>query len=813
MFEPLFDKYRARVVLPTVLAPEFREFEGIKVWATQKMAVRDAAFQACQALHKAGLLNDRFLPTHKYLMSELSLEAIERRQNLAVTSSCQSPWYRVAEAWKQSEVYYKVEIEDISRSGLLPRMSAILPLRLPCPVEFKIYWNESTTITIRLTPTGEVDKSLVPCAAQATYLILNSVLSGRLEKECLDFSCLFLPNIQCAAEEIQDWCTRVRGSTAASGCLKLGDQLTPMQVGLASQEDTQHRPWIVEKVVIVKEPQFDSEGVPGEFLEVPHITGSVWPKRTDFTHKVSGEAHTQKKSYPLDKCTIAKLPAAYSIFALFIPPILHNIEIYLHADSLRKTILNTLNIKDLNLLVSAISSPVAREETNYQRLEFLGDAALKLYASLQLAATKPQWHEGMLTAYKERIVSNHRLSAIATNLELDQYVLVDPFTALKWRPMYNSNYVETQKTSERSISTKVLADVVEAIIGATVVDGGLEGAKASLNLFIPDESWLSIDEDIQLLYEAVPLSDNGIVPANIPKIEAMIGYTFTKKKLLVEALTHASSLSCAMPYQRLEFIGDALLDHLITEPVFKHHKDLSAPEMHLLRTTLANGDFLAFLCMKIFMQEERHEVIQGIKKGQITTKATSHTIRLIQTLRHSSPELGESQIITLERFERLRDQIDEALQTSDEYPWVMLCQLQAPKYMSDIMESLLAAIFIDSRGSWDECKKFLSRIGLMHYLDRALNGSIDLMHPKQRLGEVVGTKKVRYATTKMDDLRLSCSVFVDDEEIASARDALSEFEAETVAAYKAVVAWKERPAGEKEEVSHDIDSASLLLQN
>ncbi|KAI5307277.1 Dicer-like protein 2 [Ascosphaera pollenicola] len=811
ILKPQSEGFCAKVILPTVLAREFREFEGSKVWLTQRMAVRDAAFQACQALHKAGLLNDRFLPMHKHLMSEPSLDPIEKRQNMTMTSSCQSPWYRVAEAWKQAQAYYKIVIEDVSSSGLIPRMLAILPVRLPCPIEFKIHWNESITLTIRLTPADEVDKSLLSSAAEATYLILDSVLSGRLDKESLDFSCLFLPDIQSLPGGIKSWCAAVQGFTVASKCLGLGGEVTLQQFGLASQDDTQHRPWIVEQVVLVKEQQYDSEGIPGETIEVPHVKGTVWPKRTDFTHKVAGEAHTQKKSYPLEKCRIAKLPAAYSIFALFIPAILHKIEVYLHADHLRRTILGPLDIQDLNLLVSAISSSSAREGTDYQRLEFLGDAALKLYASLQLAATKPQWHEGMLTGYKERIVSNHRLSAVAMKLGLDQYILVNAFTALKWKPNYNTNFAEARPMRERRISTKVLADVVEAIIGATIVDGGLDKAKASLKCFVPDESWLSLHEDIQLLYDAVPLSDDGVLPTNIHKIEAMIGYEFTKKTLLVEAMTHPSSLSCTMPYQRLEFIGDALLDHLITEPVFQCSQELSAPEMHLVRTTLANGDFLAFLCMKVATQEGRHEIVQGGKKGQVTTKATMHTVRLIQTLRHASPELGESQVKTLERFERLRGEIDTALQSSDEYPWVALCQIQAPKYMSDIIESLLAAIFVDSRGSWDECKEFLSRLGLMRYLDRALAGSIDMVHPKQRLGEIVGTRKVRYVTSKMDDLRLNCSVLVDDEEIASAKDALSEFEAETLAAYKAVAIWKLRTAEDKEQEKRDADSDGMVL--
>ncbi|KAI5278252.1 Dicer-like protein 2, partial [Ascosphaera aggregata] len=180
--------YRAKVILTTILRPEFREYEGIESWLTQRMAIRDAAFQACKGLYEAGLLNDRFLPTHKHLMSDLISEPIERRKNLATTSSCQSPWYHVAAAWKATEAYHQVTIEDCSCSGLIPRMLLMLPVRLPCQITFKIYWNEKTTLVLSLTPSAELDKSMVSGAAEATHVILSSVLSQRLEKESRDFS-------------------------------------------------------------------------------------------------------------------------------------------------------------------------------------------------------------------------------------------------------------------------------------------------------------------------------------------------------------------------------------------------------------------------------------------------------------------------------------------------------------------------------------------------------------------------------------------------------------------------------------------------
>ena len=44
-----------------------------------------------------------------------------------------------------------------------------------------------------------------------------------------------------------------------------------------------------------------------------------------------------------------------------------------------------------------------------------------------------------------------------------------------------------------------------------------------------------------------------------------LGYVFTHKPLLVEALTHASYSAAATPcYQRLEYLGDAVLDYIVS---------------------------------------------------------------------------------------------------------------------------------------------------------------------------------------------------------------------------------------------------------
>lgn len=73
-----------------------------------------------------------------------------------------------------------------------------------------------------------------------------------------------------------------------------------------------------------------------------------------------------------------------------------------------------------------------------------------------------------------------------------------------------------------------------------------------------------------------------------PKIlEKKLNYTFKDKKLLLEALTHKS---CKMAYnnERLEFLGDAVLDLLVGEFLFQKFPNAKEGELSKLRACIVN---------------------------------------------------------------------------------------------------------------------------------------------------------------------------------------------------------------------------------
>lgn len=90
----------------------------------------------------------------------------------------------------------------------------------------------------------------------------------------------------------------------------------------------------------------------------------------------------------------------------------------------------------------------------------------------------------------------------------------------------------------RWICSKTIADCVEALIGAYYVSGGL---LASLHVM----KWLGVCADLEpsLVDEAIAVASLHVYSPKeneIASLEAKIGYKFSVKGLLLEAITHAS---------------------------------------------------------------------------------------------------------------------------------------------------------------------------------------------------------------------------------------------------------------------------------
>lgn len=104
---------------------------------------------------------------------------------------------------------------------------------------------------------------------------------------------------------------------------------------------------------------------------------------------------------------------------------------------------------------------------NYERLEFLGDAVLSLVIADDLYKSFPQAPQGELTLRHHAVVSAETCAVIGAEIDLLPLIRADA-------------HVKNQ--SGRN-ANKVVADVVEALIAAIYLDGGLEAARAFILRF------------------------------------------------------------------------------------------------------------------------------------------------------------------------------------------------------------------------------------------------------------------------------------------------------------------------------------------
>ena len=123
-----------------------------------------------------------------------------------------------------------------------------------------------------------------------------------------------------------------------------------------------------------------------------------------------------------------------------------------------------LAVKDLSLLNNSFIHSSFLKENNKknlednERLEFFGDAVLKLIISEYLMKNYSHFSEGELSKSRAFVISEKVLVKIAAKLDLKKYILVG-------------------KNEKRSMPVSILADSVEALIAVIYYECGIDAAR------------------------------------------------------------------------------------------------------------------------------------------------------------------------------------------------------------------------------------------------------------------------------------------------------------------------------------------------
>ncbi|KAL4571164.1 hypothetical protein LXL04_017915 [Taraxacum kok-saghyz] len=388
----------------------------------------------------------------------------------------------------------------------------------------------------------------------------------------------------------------------------------------------------------------------------------------------------------------AKLDVVKPFYLL--PSLMQRLESLMLASQLREQI-NGQSSKfhiSSSLILEAITTLRCNESFSMERLELLGDSVLKYAVSCDLYLNYPKKHEGQLSSRRSWQVCNSTLYDLGIRVDLQGFIRDGAFDPTRWTapgqqpfriypcehgvdtshvPIDAKFHTEDPKImlgkccdlGHRWMGSKTIADCVEALVGAYYVGGGLTAAIHCIK-------WLGLNCELN------PLSINEAIQiasfhTYIPKldvlqcIEAKIGYEFGVKGLLLEAITHASDHEHGVGYcyQRLEFLGDSVLDILITWYLYKKHKDIDPGELTDLRSASVNNENFAYAAVR----KNLHHHLQ-YRSGYLQT-----------------------QISEYEKFVATSSTDTNSLQTK-----------KAPKALGDLVESITGAILIDTKLDLDE---------------------------------------------------------------------------------------------------------------
>lgn len=127
--------------------------------------------------------------------------------------------------------------------------------------------------------------------------------------------------------------------------------------------------------------------------------------------------------------------------------------------------MNIPKFNDPKLLSQALTHRSAVNEgqgnSHNERLEFLGDAVLELVVSEFVYLKYPEYQEGKLTQSRTALVRTETLAKLAIELDIPKNIFIS----------------KGEKHDKGEYNISLLADVVEAIIGAIFIDQGFEATK------------------------------------------------------------------------------------------------------------------------------------------------------------------------------------------------------------------------------------------------------------------------------------------------------------------------------------------------
>lgn len=695
--------FEAHVLLPAALPIDRSNLliKGGIGSQTKKAAKRSAAFNAVVMLYRLGVFDDYLLPIRRE-KGDVA-EDIDGKPPIDVTGIEPMMEVMVHDAWgdvrgEDTQMFvHQLSISEKTGMGLVSavRLAEFEGDMMATGQKTRVHVAEGVPVVI------EKDKKASSIEQMETFTktgIYHSITRKGLQNKQLSF---FLVPLD--ANGLPDWGAIERSNNAPASrdwcgvdmsgktellVLLLNNSKVSRLIGVRSDltiKDCAESDSYVSKLITHAKKRGESIPEDDVILECREILQTKSTEFRDPSRQKKGILSEKSVFLPLSQCQWAKFDLHQIAWFQLLPPLAHLISSVHRARAVQHMLEASLSI---DRIIEAFTLPSASASFSNQRLETLGDAFLKLATSIHVYNKFPYKHEGQLTVLKENSVSNRYLLGRGHIRSLTSYMTVEPNSHTRWRlTTDNTRLVNGEWMVSRKIPRRSVQDCMEATLGAAWLSGGVKAALAvgtNLGLcFGGKQAWWERKE-----YEQNSMEISTGSP--FPVLEATLGYTFKDKMLLLEALTHPSFAKGGPSYQRLEFLGDgmckrhqassmtdailAVLDLVVLDHFFNNYPNAGPGKLSRARARCVCSPTLAAI---------------ATKKLGIPKQIFCDSVSLVQAMMEKSAQFDTMS------FPQIIDSI-----------W----SLDAPKALSDVVEALLGAIFVDCGWRYDVVAEVIKRL-------------------------------------------------------------------------------------------------------
>ncbi|GAB7362238.1 hypothetical protein MBLNU230_g2263t1 [Neophaeotheca triangularis] len=459
------------------------------------------------------------------------------------------------------------------------------------------------------------------------------------------------------------------------------------------------------------------------------------------------EVNQRTKAYLCpDPLLISVLPPAVAVSCFTFPAIIYRLESYMIAQE-ACSLVGVHCMTDVALEAVTQDSQNSGDHgtierinfqhgmgKNYERLEFMGDCFLKTATTIAVFVQNPEDDEFAYHCSRMAMLCNKNLFENALEIKLYEYIRTMAFSRRLWYPeglmllegkgvkLKEEPKLTSSEVVKHPLGQKTIADVCEALIGAAYIahnnqekwtpETMNEAVRVVTKLVNNPDHTFQKWSDYRAAY-TLPTYQTGDVSASqrdmAEKVELEHGYKFNYPRLLRSAFVHPSQpfiWEKVPSYQRLEFLGDALLDMASISYLFYRFPDKDPQWLTEHKMAMVSNKFLGCVCV---------------------------TLGFHRHLRYSSSIL-EHQI------REYASELLEAKRTAGEDArdyWTTVSD--PPKCLPDIVEAYAGAIFIDSDFDYGVVQDFFNQHIVYFFEDMSLYDAFANNHPCTHLHNLLQT--------------------------------------------------------------------------